>query len=96
MQVCHLKGKSAGELLVLLALWHATSRRTRSVTYEAFCKIHDRIVRHVLRHARSEAAWKETRERTELFRNELLSQKAVRKAFETFLEEGFICHTEAG
>ena len=95
MQVSHLKGKNAGELLVLLALWHATSRCTQSVTYDAFCTIHDRIVRQVLRHARSEAAWKETRERVELFRDELLSQKAVRKAFETLLEEGFICHAQA-
>lgn len=95
MQVCHLGGKSAGELLVLLALWHATGGCARSVNYVVFCKYHDRIVRLVLRHARSEAAWEATKERTELFCKELLGEKAVRKAYETLLEEGFICHAQA-
>ena len=96
MQVRHLRSKSAGELLVLLALWHATSGCTLSVIYDVFYEIHDRVVRLVLRHARSEAAWKETRERQQLFSKELLSQKSVRKAYETLLEEGFICHAQAG
>lgn len=96
MQVRHLRSKSAGDLLVLLALWHATGGCARSVIYDVFRGIYDRIVRLVLRHARSEAVWKETREREELFSKELLSQKAVRKSYETLLEEGFICHAQAG
>lgn len=95
MQVRHLRGKSSGELLVLLAVWHATGGCAESVGYDVVCKFHDRIVRQVLGHARSEAAWKATRERKELFCKELLGEKAVRKAYETLLQEGFIYYAQA-
>lgn len=95
MQVRHLRGKSAGELLVLLALWHATNGCTRSATYDVFCHIYGKTVHQVLNYPKSEAAWEETRERTKLFRKELLSQAAVRRAYETLLEEGFISHPQA-
>ena len=92
MQVRHLRGKSAGELLVLLALWHATNAGSRSATYDVFYHIYGKTVRRVLTYSKSEAAWEETRERTKLSCKELLSQAAVRRAYETLLEEGFISH----
>lgn len=95
MQVRHLRGKSAGELLVLLALWHATDAGTRSATYDVFFHIYGKTVHRVLTYSMPEAAWEEMREKTKLFRKELLSQAAVRRAYETLLEEGFISHAHA-
>lgn len=95
-QVRHLRGKSAGELLALLALWHATNGCKRSATYDVFIRIYGKTVHWALKFPKSEAAREETRERIKLFRKELLSQAAVREAYETLLEEGFISHAQAG
>lgn len=94
LQVRHLATKKFIDLMVLLALWHATDGCKRSSTFDNFMLFYGSTVRKLLKYTKStelqESKGRRQRQKT------LSNEETARASFEMLVDEGFICDAQAG